>query len=131
MGGSAGFNAVLTVGGTTIGKARDCTVTLEKTLADASVRDGNGYWGRCPALKGITISCDQLWVADNAGLLAIESAWLNDTLVAFTVVDESGGKGWSFSGYIGTLTKGEPLNDVQTFAFEAESDGTVTTINQS
>jgi hypothetical protein len=127
----AGYKAVLTIGGVTVGKARDVTVTMDKTLADASVRDGNGFWGRCPALRGISISADQLWVEDDAGLLAIESAWLNDTLVAIQIVDITGGKGWSFNGYIGTLEKGEPLNDVQTFSFEAESDGTISTVNVS
>jgi len=131
MGCKAGFRAVLTIGGVTVGKARDVTVSMDKTLADASVRDGNGFWGRCPALRGIRISADQLWVEDDAGLLAIESAWFNDTLVAIQVVDISGGKGWSFNGYIGNLEKGEPLDDVQTLSFEAESDGVITQVNVS
>jgi hypothetical protein len=127
----AGYRAVITIAGVTVGKARDVQASFETTLADASTRDGNGYRGKCPALSGCSLTIDQLWVEDDTALLAIEQAWLNKTRVAITLVDETGGKGWSFYGYVGTLDKGEPLDDVQTLGCSAESDGEISTVNVS
>lgn len=131
MAGTAGDNAVITVGGVEVAKARDVTVTFNKVLADATTRAGAGWRGKCPTIKDISISGDQLWVATDTGLLAIESAWFNDTRVAFTLVDVSGGKGWSGNGYIGNLDKGEPLEGAQTLSFTLESDGVVTQTSTS
>jgi predicted secreted protein len=126
MAGTAGYIAVISVGSVVIGKAQDVTASFNKTLAEASTRDGEGWRGKCPALKDVSISADQLWVANDAGLQAITSAWFNDTLVNVALADENSGTGWSFKGFIGTLEKGEPLDDVQTLSFTIESDGKVT-----
>ena len=126
MAGTAGYKAVLKLGGVTLGKCQDVNVSFNKTLAEASTRDGEGFRGKCPALKDISVSGTQLWVSDDTGLTTIMSAWFNDTLLAAEVTDIADGTGWTFNCFVGTLGKGEPLDGVQTLSFAIESDGIIT-----
>ena len=125
MSGVAGYSAVVTVGGSTVGKARDVQASFETTLADASTRDGAGFRGKCPCLSGCSVTIDQLYVSSDAAVSAIEAAWLGKSLVAVTLAVGDGGS-WSFNGYIGTLDKGEPIDDVETLGCTIDSDGLIT-----
>jgi hypothetical protein len=129
MAGKAGYKAVFSVAGVTVGKVKGMTIDFDTNLADASTRDGGGFRGNCPTLSGCTFSGEQLWVEDDTALLAIIQAWLNKTRVLINSTDESGGTGFTFNAHIGTLGKGEPLDDVQTLSFSGSSDGAITPVS--
>ena len=127
----AGYKAFFSIDGSEVGLCRDTTLDVELNLADSSVREDNGWWGRCPTLAGITASGEAMFVASNAGVKAIRNAQANRTKVAAVFLDQSGGNGYSCSGYFGTITVGQEIDDVQTLGFNFESDGVVTIVGAS
>jgi len=131
MAGKSGYKAVISLNGVVLGKTENADATFNKTLAEASTRDGEGFRGKCPALKDIAISGNQLWVPTDAGLLLLLSAWFEDTRVEVVMTDEAAGYGWTFHAFVGTLGKGEPLDGVQTLSYNIESDGKITPLSQS
>jgi predicted secreted protein len=113
MAGKAGFRAVLTVGGVTIGKAQDVSPKFEGKEIQTTVREDNGWHTYIQGIKGWTADVDQLWVPDNTSNTTLTNAYLNGTVVAVSMLDEDG-YGFSGSAIVTNLEPDEPLEDALT-----------------
>ena len=120
-----GYACVLTLGGTTIGNARNVSPTMEATEQDKGTR-ADGAWDNWQqGRKRLSFDLDALWVPTATGLAALQAAWFADSDLAFTLLDEDG---YGYSGTCGVLTlgRGEGLDDPVTVTASLKSRGTVT-----
>jgi predicted secreted protein len=122
MQGSAGYECVITAGGQTVGKSQDADLTLNKTPIDTTTRDSGGWKQFTHGLKEVDLTIDQLWVPTNAGLLALRDSFLNDTLLAVTVVDENG-YGFSGNAIVVGLAHPQPMDDGVNLNVTLKGDG--------
>lgn len=122
MQGSAGYEGVITAGGQLVGKGQDADLTLNKTPIDVTTRDSGGWKEFTSGLKEVDISIDQLYVPTNAGLLALRDSYLNDTLLAVTIVDPDG-FGWSGNAIVVTLGSPNPMDDAVKLNVTLKGDG--------
>jgi len=95
-----GFNCTLAFGGTTVGKARNVDPTFEGDEQDITVRDDSGWDNWQQGRRRMTADLEVLWVPTNEGVQTIRDAWLNDSNLSFTMLDENG---YGFSGTCGVL----------------------------
>jgi predicted secreted protein len=123
----AGFNAVLTVDGNTVGKASDVELSLGSTEVDISTRDGAGWKAFLQGLKEFSATVDQLWVPTDAALQALRDSWLNGTLLAAVFTDDEG-NGFSGDVFVSAMSKGEPLDDAVTLNCTLRGTGTLSLV---
>lgn len=106
----AGFDCVLTVGGSTVvGKAQNVELTGSAAEIDVTTRSSDGWKEFIQGLKEWGASIDQLWVPTDTGLQALRDAWLTGDELAATFLDPDG-NGFSGQIIVTGLNKGEPLD---------------------
>lgn len=87
MGAKAGFRCQLKVRGVPAGRARDVKLTADGKEVDVSSRAGGGWKEFLQGLKEWALSVDQVWVADDAQLMALRSAYLAGSQITLRAVD--------------------------------------------
>lgn len=103
---------------------RDVTISLENTAADASVR---GPFKSYDLGQGdLTLSFQLYWANAAADCVAIRSAAVGKTIVAFQVLDAAAGKGFQGDFIITKFEKSEPLDDTQVIDVECKPAKTAT-----
>lgn len=94
---------------------RDLTRTLEKTLADASIR-GSSFRLQVGTLKDFSIEFQMVYDPEDTEYARIEEAYFNDDNLEFLVLDgpigTDGSKGIRFQGQVSSFTVNEALEDV-------------------
>lgn len=130
--GTAGFNCILYAESTTppnqvIAKARDVELSANGEVIDISTRDSDGWKEHIPGLKEWELSMDELWVATDTALQALRSAFLNSTLLYVKIVD-AGGYGFSGSGYLTSMKRGEPLTGAVSFPCTLKGTGALSVV---
>lgn len=103
-----GYKCVLTVGGETVGKARDVELSADSNEIGKTTRESNGWNEWEQGHKNWSISAEELWVPSDSGLQALRSSYLNGTELAVELKDENG---YGFSGtvYVASMGVSQPL----------------------
>jgi predicted secreted protein len=125
--GERGYSCVLSLGGQTIGKTMNLSYEMVKTEFETTRREGAGWQDGIGTVKRLTATIEALWVLSDASLSQLKTAWLNDSNLAFEIVDGSG-HGWS--GYCGVmrLAPGQNTADAVVCSIDIVSRGTVTNV---
>ena len=129
MGAKHGFEAKLyyKVGGyeaagdfTELTNARDVTLTMDKSKADATTRGNNGFKANKSGLKDASVEFQMVWDADDAGFGVIHDAYFNGDVIGIAVMDGAiaTGNGLLADMEIFKFTRNEPLDDVITVDIE-------------
>ena len=121
----AGYEAILTLGGATIGFANDVTLTLRKNLAAANRRSDEGWTRDTPALRGLEATCSGVYAPDAAGFDILLAAWFNDTILAAVFTKAGGATPFACDVLIGNIDFPEPEDDTATISFTLRSQGIV------
>jgi len=66
---------------------RDVTVNGERGEADVTTRGGNGWRQRVGVLLDGTVEFQMVWDSEDTDLVAIQTAWLNGTLIDMAFMD--------------------------------------------
>lgn len=103
---------------TEMGNAKDVTLTLEKGEADVTTRANNTWRATVGTLKDGSVEFESNWKKTDAGFAKIFNAWLNDTPIAFAVLDGdkavAGTEGlWADFAVI-NISRSEPLEEAIT-----------------
>lgn len=111
LGPQKGYLCTLTVDDgapKTVAKARDVKLTADGKEIDVSSRSGAGWKEFLQGLKEWALSVDQVWVADDTGLAALQAAFLSGDVLAAELLDADG---YGFSGdvIVTKFERGEPL----------------------
>ena len=99
----------LVAGTVPIARGKDVKLNASRGEADVSSRNGAGWKESLPGLAEWGVDASVVWVADEAGFLALQTAFTGGGIITADFVDAAG------AGYYGncTLTKWEvtqPLN---------------------
>ena len=97
------------VSGKTIAKARDVELNAGSDEADVSSRASSAWEDTLQGLKEWSIKADQVWITSDAGLQALITAYLANTVLAISIVTGAG-KGFTGSAFIVDMGHPQPLN---------------------
>ena len=121
--GERGYEAVLTMDGVEVSRARDVSVTFTYKEMDATTRSSGG-WDEYMAGRGkMTFTSDAMWVPNNEAFQRVEQAAREREVITFKIVD-SYGEGWDGCCII-TRFEQSPANldDVIGLSFDATCSG--------
>ncbi len=129
MGFKLGMEAVLNykvdgqgAGGawTELTNVRDVTLNLEAAEADLTTRGNQGWRANVATLKSATIEFEMVWDTADAGFTAIRNAYLNNAIIGFQVLDDTGGEGLQADFMISSFSRSEPLEEGITVSVSAK-----------
>ncbi len=100
-----GYKCVLTMGGSTLGVAKNVDVTVTVGEQDITCRDNAGYESAQGGLRKLALAIEALWVPTNAAMLALMGAFDAQSSVAFSALDENG-YGWQGDCIVTELRRG-------------------------
>jgi predicted secreted protein len=122
-----GFLCVLTIGGVTCGKARDVDLKASNKKMEITTRSSAGWKEYLPGFNNWTCSIDQLFISDDAALVALESAYMNGTRVALSVADATG-NGFNGNAIVKSIKMGQPLQGAVMLPVELKGTGPLTVL---
>lgn len=97
-----------------ITNAKDVTVTLEKGTADVSTRANNGWRASVGTLKELTFEWQMVWDTSDSRFTELQSAFLNNTVIAIKALDSPTGQGPQADCMITSFSRAEPLEEAMT-----------------
>lgn len=122
-----GYECVLTLGGETVGIARDVSPSIEAEEQDITTRSDGGWKNSQQGHKALTADLSVLWVPTETALSTIEDAFFNDTSLAFEILDADGW-GWSGSCGVYSISRGEELDAACIMEASITSRGSVSQV---
>lgn len=129
--GSIGYECVLTIGGSTvIGYAQDVDgPNASADEAEVTTRAGDGWKEFKQGLKEWDASLEHLWIATDAGLQALRTAFTAGSCVAASFLD-SDGNGWSGYCIVTSLGFGQALSEGVSFPVGLKGTGALTVVGE-
>jgi len=123
-----GTNVAITLGGTAIANATECSVSLNQETIDITTKDSSGNRELIPGLKSGSMSCNGLQeVSGSNGIKALTATF--DTGAAVTLVFThtiSGGQTFTASGILTSLEMSGGTEDAPTYSASFELSGAIT-----
>ena len=122
-----GYKCILRVASTRllVGIARNVEPTFTAAEQDITTRDSGGFDEGQPGRRRMTARIETLWVATNAGLVALRDSWYLQTVLAFWITDESG-YGDAGECFVTELTIGpQDLDNAVMCSVSIRSTGTI------
>jgi predicted secreted protein len=129
MGTKFGFNAQLEyntsgVGGAgsweELSNAKDVTLDLETSEADATTRANNGWRATVAGLKDGSVEFEMVWDTGDAGFTAVKDAFFNNSVLGLKVLDGDSGEGLVADFNIFKFSRNEPLDGLITVSVSAK-----------
>jgi len=123
-----GTNIAVTLGGTAVAHATECSLSLNQETIEVTTKDSSGMRELIPGLKSGSISISGLQeVAGSAGVKALAGAMNTGAAVAlvFDQVETSGEK-WTANGILTSLELAGGTEDAPTYSASFELTGTIT-----
>lgn len=102
-----------------IDNVRDVTLNLEASEADVTTRGNDGWRAIVAALKDATVEFEMVWDTADAAFTAIQEAFIDNDIIGFQVLDETGGQGLQADFMISNFSRSEPLEEAQTVSVTA------------
>jgi hypothetical protein len=103
MAATAGYNGNVTVGTHVIAQIKSNQFDMQRAIDDITsmLATPTGFKVFLPTLAEMVFSFTANWdMTDTLGQLAIQTAWLNATLLTFIVTPNGGTNTYTFSGYV-------------------------------
>lgn len=121
-----GYECVLKIGANTAGKSTSVELSANGNPIDITTRSSNGWKEFLQGLKEWEVSVEKLWVADDAALAALRSAFLNGTTVAVEVRDGAAGNGFTGTAIVNSMKFGQPMDGGVSFPITLKGTGALT-----
>lgn len=99
---------------TELTNVRDVTINSEDTEVDVTTRASGGHRAVVQGLRTYTIEFEMVWDTSDTGFNALRDAFLNRTAIGIKAFELAAGQGPQFDGVVLTMTRNEPLDDVDT-----------------
>ncbi len=126
--GTAGFDFVLKIGSSEVGRARDVTVPMTRDELEDTDRSNDGFKSFIAGLGEWQVDLELLYESGNTIQDSIESAFLNGTALTNVQVLDQLGVGFSGNFIVTNFTRNEPLNDVVTHTVTLKGCGKPTKV---
>jgi len=110
----AGFNCTFSVGGNTIGLARDATLNMTADEIEVTTWDNSGWRDKISGLAEWSIDFEIVTDRPNTEISTIELAFLNKTDLSNVRLLDGDGYGFTGTVRVTTYTKNHPMEDAVT-----------------
>jgi TP901-1 family phage major tail protein len=101
-----------------IDNVQDVSTNLTKDTVEINSRAGGGWKAKVGTLKDATVTMKVLWKPGDTAFAALRDAYLNNTEVAFWVLDQvkatTGAQGVAGNFNVTNFSRAEPIGDVMT-----------------
>lgn len=109
---------------TELTNVKNVTLNLQKGESDVTTRANNGWKASATTLKEGSVEFEMIWNTGDAGFTAVQTAWMNNTLIGLAVMDGGvavvGSQGlWADCNII-NFTRDEPLEEALTVKVTAK-----------
>lgn len=110
---------------TPIAGQRNATLSLSSDTIDTTAKDTGDWRTFLAGLKSWTLSCDGIYTTSDSGILALENAFMNGTVINVKLAK---GTEWSATGQaiITSLDYDASLEDAMTISIEMQGTGAIT-----
>lgn len=108
---------------TLVENVKDVTLNLTTGEADVTTRGSGGWREFIATLRDGGASFEILWDTSDAFFTAIQTAFINGTLIAMLVLDDAiadGGQGLDADMMVSSFTRNETLDDAVTASIEVK-----------
>lgn len=107
---------------TEVSNIQDLTINLQKDTVEVNSRANGGWKTKVGTLKDGSVTFKMLWKPTDAAFTAMRDAFLDDTEIFFTALDDAktvtGAQGISGNFNVSNFTRNEPIGDVMTVDVE-------------
>lgn len=124
-----GLDIIISIGDNVLGGQRNATLNRSSETIDVTNKVSGGWTESLTSVKSWSIDCDGIFVVDDTALDAIETAFLNSTIVDVKIADAS----W---GYVGKAVITDfPIeaayDDAATYSLTLTGTGALSKMNAS
>ena len=109
---------------TELTNVKNVTLTLQKGESDVTTRANSGWKATASTLKEGSIEWEMVWNTGDAGFTAVQTAWMNNTLLGLAVMDgpvaTAGSQGLWADCNVLTFSREEPLEEAITVKVTAK-----------
>lgn len=124
----AGFDAVLKIGGVTVGEAQDVTLGMTRDEIEITTRDNVGWKTFIPGLAEMTVDFTLLNDRPNANVDLIETAFLAGDVVEDVDILDKDGYGFNADMAVLDFSRSEPLQDAVSISVSFKASTTPTKV---
>ena len=122
-------------GGTAIGRATTCSLSISREMREILDKDNTGSWvTSAPGRKSASLSTDAFFTYDTPNVKP-EALWSdldNGTLVTWRfTTDEAGDKAWDGSGYVTEFSVNAGVEENSTYSVTITVSGPITLVTES
>jgi TP901-1 family phage major tail protein len=122
-------------GGTAIGRATTCSLSISRELREILDKDSTGSWTTsAPGRKSASLSTDAFFTYDTTNVKP-ETLWAdldNGTLITWRfTTDENGDKAWDGSGYVTEFSVNAGVEENSTYSVSITVSGAITLVTES
>ena len=122
-------------GGTAIGRATTCSLSISREMREILDKDNTGSWvTSAPGRKSASLSSDAFFTYDTSNVKP-ETLWSdldNGTLVTWRfTTDEAGHKAWDGSGYVTEFSVNAGVEENSTYSVTITVSGPITLVTES
>ncbi len=130
MAASAGYSGNVKIGANTVANIKSDQFDMQRAMDDvtAMLATPTGFKVFLPTLAEMTFSMSANWdLTDTTGQLAMQNAWINATLLTFTVTPNGGTNTYVFSGYVKKIGLKDDVSKVNEVSYDIQPSGSLTT----
>ena|SRR5579872_5190166 len=131
MSASPGYQAQIKVGSNIVALVKSTQFDMQTAMEDITsmVASPNGFKVFAPVLKELSNSLVASWdKTDTNGQLALENAWVNNTLLTITVTPNSGTNTYTFSAYVKKISIKSDVSKINESAVDLQPTGAPTIV---
>lgn len=126
-----GHNLRIYIGGSAVAKATTCQMNLSTDMIETAHKDtagtGSGFKESQPGQKSGTMSTTALYAEADNDIDTIFDAWSSGTAQTLKFSDEvSTNRYWTATGYITSISKNAPDNEIVTYTVTWDLSGAIT-----
>ena len=122
-------------GGTAIGRATTCSLSITREMREILDTDNVGSWvTSAPGRKSATLSTDAFFTYDTSNVKpeTLFTDLNNGTLITWRfTTDETGDKAWDGSGYVTSFSVSAAVEDNTTYSVEITVSGAISLVTES
>ena len=126
--GYRGYDVVFSIGGNPVAYARVSDLSLDAGEVETTARNTAGWKQFKQGLREGTLDIDILWIMSDAQNIAIRTAYLNESVIAWQAVDEDG-YGWSGNAIVTHIgMEGTAHEDAVAYPVDLRLDGAASVV---
>lgn len=116
-----GVDVLIKIGAQVVGGQRNASLEMSSEVTDITTKSSNGWSEKVAGLKSWTTSCDGIYFVSDAGLKAVQTAFMsgNSVEIAFT----GGGINYTGTALITSMSAEAGQEDVVAYTIAFEGTG--------